>query len=219
MKLVVEICPLSSAPSRKEAKESPVSEGGKGVARVGREEAGLAAAVCQGRRECGFRPGEVHFATRKRHLKEGELEGLYLSAKLERMSSPGNGYVLDKVPDVTVFLRRQPVVSANLAVLPHSELRKAAVQSGGGVETADTHCFEFVRLGVGLSARGHQATEGNVRFRNERRRPDTGKANLCITAEVLFAAAIEIAAIERALKWRHVGLSGIGPTDTAEEAV
>ena len=85
----------------------------------------------------GFHAGEIHFAVRKRHLKEGEADGLHFSAKLERVGSLGDGYVLDEVIDVAVFLGRQPVVGANLAVLPHAELRQAAVQSGGGVQTAD----------------------------------------------------------------------------------
>ena len=50
-------------------------------------------------------------------------------------------------------------------------------------------------------------------------RPDTGKADLCITSQVLFAAAVEIAAIERALEWRRIVFGGVGPTDTAEKAV
>ncbi len=85
----------------------------------------------------GFRAGEVHFAVRKGHLEEGELDGLHFGAELERVGPLGDGDVLDEVPNVAVFLGRQPVVGANLAVLPHAELRQAAVQSGGGVETAD----------------------------------------------------------------------------------
>ena len=123
MKLVVEIWPLSIAPSRNDANSSPVSVANVPFCPV--------LVALDGIR--GFGAREVHFAVREGHLEEGELDGLDFGAEFERVGALGDGDVLDEVPNVAVFLGRQPVVGANLAVLPQAELRQAAVQSGGGI--------------------------------------------------------------------------------------
>ena len=159
IKLVVEIWPLSIAPSRNEAKSSPVS------ALIRAVHAACIVALDGN----ASRTGEVHFAVWKRHLKEGELMGFTSAPNFNAWRSLGDSHVLDKVPDVAVFLRRQPVVGANLAIVSQAELRKAAIQSGGGIADRRCHGLKFVGLGIGLNARRHQAAESNARFRNERR--------------------------------------------------
>src|SRR5260370_40560170 len=112
--------------------------------------AGWRALVALVRGQSRFTVVEVHFPVRIRHLEEGEPNRPVLTAELEGMAAFVDGYVLDEIPDVAVFFRRQPVVRADLAIAAHSELRQATVQGPSGIIAANTHLLERIYIRVGL---------------------------------------------------------------------
>ena len=76
---------------------------------------------------------EIHLPMRIGHLEEGELDDAVLGAELQGVRVFVDRHILNEVPNVAVFLGRQPVVSADLVVtlgigrVPKLNLGKTAI--------------------------------------------------------------------------------------------
>src|SRR5581483_871379 len=172
---------------------------------------------------CGLRPRfclpEAYFSVGIRHLEEREVQLTEFTAHFELVISMHDRQVLNHVPFVVVFLGRQPVVRADLAVTAKVDLRSAPVQRYGWIVAADPELFVYIRVGISLRTRGNQAAESHARFVYHRGRERMGPAQHGVAAKILLAGTLEIAAVQRALEGRNTALSCVCPTDGAENAV
>ena len=149
------------------------------------------------------------------------MEFAEFSTQLEEWLPLADGDVVNQIPFVVVFFGRQPVVGADLAVAAQAKLWQAAVQGGGWIIAADAERFVFVGVGIGLSSRSYQAAKADARFVHYVGREDMRPTEDAVAAKVLFAVAVEAAAIEGCpvSERRDAALGGIAPTDRSEDAV
>src|SRR5689334_1780724 len=95
---------------------------------------------------------------RARNLEEGELNRPVLRAELIRMRSRCDGYVRDKVPNVVVLFRGQPIGRAEAAVvLVEVRRRQAAVQHRCWIVSANAKRLELIGVRIRLGAGSDKA--------------------------------------------------------------